>query len=68
MTKEAVELRALDDAALTKRLEEARQELFNLRFRAATRQLANTSEIVKARRRIARILTLFGERQPATET
>ena len=63
----AAELRALDDAVLARRLDETRQELFNLRFRAATRQLTNTSEIHKVRRRLARILTLMRERQPITE-
>ena len=63
----AVELRALDDAALARRLDETRQELFNLRFRAATRQLTNTSEINRVRRRLARILTLMRERQPMAE-
>jgi len=63
----AAEMRALDDAALARRLDETRQELFNLRFRAATRQLTNTSEINRVRRRLARILTLMRERQPIVE-
>lgn len=63
----SAELRGLDDATLAKRLEDAHQELFNLRFRAATHQLTNTSEIGKVRRQIARITTLMHERQLATE-
>ncbi|MGE3856066.1 MAG: 50S ribosomal protein L29 [Dehalococcoidia bacterium] len=62
MSKEATELRALNDADLAKALDEAHQALFNLRFQAATRQLANTSQIEKTRRRIARARTLIRER------
>jgi large subunit ribosomal protein L29 len=36
---------------------ELREELFNLRFQFATRQLTNTSRINQIRRDIARILT-----------
>ncbi|MEI7925390.1 MAG: 50S ribosomal protein L29 [Chloroflexota bacterium] len=54
MSKQASALRAMNDADLKAELDEAHQALFNLRFQAATRQLANTSQIEKTRRRIAR--------------
>ena len=57
------EIRALSDADLKKRLEEAHQELFNLRFRLATRQLANHRELPKVRKRIARMNTIKQERE-----
>lgn len=57
------EIRALGDEELKKRLEDAHQELFNLRFRAATRQLANHREIPKVKGRIARIKTIIKERE-----
>ena len=57
------ELRAFGDEELLKRLEEARQELFNLRFRVATRQLVNHRELPKVRRRIARMNTIIKERE-----
>jgi len=57
------EIRSLTDAELTKRLEEAHQELFNVRFRVATRQLANHRELPKVRKRIARIKTIQRERE-----
>jgi large subunit ribosomal protein L29 len=57
------EIRALSDADLKKRLEEAHQELFNLRFRLATRQLANHRELPKVRKRIARMNTVKQERE-----
>jgi large subunit ribosomal protein L29 len=57
------EIRALGDVELKKRLEDAHQELFNLRFRAATRQLANHREIPKVKERIARIKTIIKQRE-----
>jgi large subunit ribosomal protein L29 len=57
------EIRAFGDEELKKKLEEAHQELFNLRFRAATRQLANHREVPKVRRKIARFNTVIKERQ-----
>lgn len=57
------EIKALGDAELQKKLEEAHQELFNLRFKLATRQLVNHSELPKVRKRIARINTIIRERE-----
>ena len=57
------EIRILSDEELTKRLEDTRQELFNLRIRAATRQLASNQEIIKAKKTIARMLTIQRERE-----
>jgi large subunit ribosomal protein L29 len=56
------EIRALSSKELAKQLEEAHQELFNLRFRAATRQLVNHREIPGVRRKIARLETIIKER------
>jgi len=61
--EELKQLRQLGPAELRQRLAEARQELFNLRFRHATRQLENTAELQKVRRRIARILTVLREKE-----
>lgn len=47
----------LDDQALLDRLDEAREELFNLRFQNATGQLTNTARITEIKRDIARCLT-----------
>ncbi len=57
------EIRALSDTELTKKLEEAHQELFNLRFKLATRQLVNHRELPKVKKRIARINTIITERE-----
>ena len=57
------EIRNLDSQELLKQLEEAHQELFNLRFRLATRQLVNHREIPRVRRKIARLKTIIRERE-----
>ena len=57
------EVRALVDAELLKRLGEARQELFNLKIRLSTRQLANHRELPRARKKIARMETIIKERE-----
>jgi large subunit ribosomal protein L29 len=56
----ASELRELSNEQLDDRLRELREELFNLRFQYATRQLTNTSRIREVRRDIARVLTFQG--------
>ena len=57
------ELRELSDADLQTRLDQAHEELFNLRFQGATRQLQNTSRSEQVRKDIARIETILRERQ-----
>ena len=57
------EIRALDTEALAKQLEEAHQELFNLRFRLATRQLVNHREVPRVKKNIARLKTIIRERE-----
>jgi len=57
------EIRILNNEELLAKLEEAHEELFNLRFRLATRQLGNHREIPKVKKRIARIKTILGERE-----
>ncbi len=63
----ARELRDLSDEELTKRLAESREELFNLRFQAATGALENTARLHHAKRDIARILTLQAQRARTLE-
>jgi large subunit ribosomal protein L29 len=57
------EIRILNNQELSKKLEEAHEELFNLRFRLATRQLVNHREIPKAKKKIARMETILRERE-----
>lgn len=61
------EIRALSADDLEKKLAEARQELFNLRFQHATGALENTSRLKIARRELARYLTVQSEQQQSTE-
>jgi large subunit ribosomal protein L29 len=63
----AKDLRDLPDDELGQRLTDTRQELFNLRFQAATGALENTARLALAKREIARILTVQHERQSRLE-
>ncbi len=62
----ARQLRDLTDVELQRRLEETRQELFNLRFQSATGALENSARLRLAKREIARILTIRNEREEVT--
>jgi large subunit ribosomal protein L29 len=57
------ELRELSTEELRGKEGELRQELMNLRFQHATRQLENTARLAQARREIARIATILTERE-----
>ncbi len=64
----AAELRGLADEELVGKLREAKEELFNLRFQAATGQLENHGRLRAVRKDIARIYTLMRERELGIET
>lgn len=57
------EFRDLSPEDIAKELEEAHQELFNLRFRLATKQLVNHRELVRVKKKIARLNTIIRERE-----
>jgi large subunit ribosomal protein L29 len=59
----AAELRDLTPDDLATKLAEAKEELFNLRFQAATGQLENHGRLRTVRRDIARIYTVLRERE-----
>jgi large subunit ribosomal protein L29 len=59
----AGDLRELADDDLAAKLGEAREELFNLRFQAATGQLESHGRLRAVRRDIARIYTIMRERE-----
>jgi large subunit ribosomal protein L29 len=65
MAKKTHPLRELDLAALVEELQATKQEALNLRFRNATGQLDNTSELRRTKRHIARLNTLIREREIA---
>jgi large subunit ribosomal protein L29 len=58
-------LREMHIQELREQLERDRQELFNLRFQAATQQVDNPRRMREVRKNIARILTIIGERERA---
>ncbi|MBI2854276.1 MAG: 50S ribosomal protein L29 [Chloroflexi bacterium] len=59
----AEQARGMSDVDLLKEIEGARRELFNLRLRAATKQLADNTQIMKTRRKVALLLTVKKERE-----
>jgi large subunit ribosomal protein L29 len=59
----AADLRAASEQELDDKLAEAKIELFNLRFQAATGQLESHGRLRAVRREIARIYTIKRERE-----
>jgi len=59
----AKDLHDLSDEELEKKLNEAKEELFNLRFQLSTAQLDNPLKIRQVRKDIARIETIRRERE-----
>ena len=65
MNKLADEIRNLSDEDLSREVNETQRELFNLRFRLATRQLEDSNAIGRARKKLARLKTIQTERRLA---
>jgi large subunit ribosomal protein L29 len=61
-------LRELEDDELETKLREAKEELFNLRFQAATGQLESHGRLNAVRKDIARIYTIMRERELGIST
>jgi large subunit ribosomal protein L29 len=59
----AADIRAKTDDELGEQLDLLGKEMFNLRFQRANGQLENTARVRQARRDIARIKTVLGERR-----
>lgn len=57
------EFKAMSETELKKQLDASRQELFNLRFRLATKQLVNHREIPRVKKKIARLETILREKE-----
>ena len=55
-------MRRLSDNELAAELKSAKDELFDLRFKLATRQQKNYRALPTARQRMARLLTVQAER------
>ncbi|HWE13222.1 MAG TPA: 50S ribosomal protein L29 [Solirubrobacteraceae bacterium] len=59
------DLRDLTDTELSEHVMTARRELFGLRFQHATGELDNTAALRRAKREVARALTVAHEREIA---
>ena len=64
----AHELDDLNDVDLETKLREAKEELFNLRFQAATGQLESHGRLRSVKKDIARIYTVVRERELGIRT
>lgn len=62
-----VELNQMSNDKLEKTLEDAREEMFNLRFQKASARLENTSRLRQVRREVAQVETVLHQRQLATD-
>lgn len=59
----AKEIRELTTEELQQKVNELKQELFNLRFQLATNQMDNPMRLKEVRRSIARAKTILRERE-----
>ena len=57
------EIRALSPEELVRQLEAAHKELFDLRFRLATKQLVNHRQVRETKKKIARLKTIMREKE-----
>lgn len=67
MASHASEIRAMTDGEILKALEDAKEELFNLRFQWESGQLEDYTRIRVLRRNVARYKTILRERELAAE-
>ena len=58
----AGKVRELSDAEIQTKINELKQELFNLRFQAEVGKLENTAQLKKVKKEIARCYTVLTER------
>jgi large subunit ribosomal protein L29 len=58
----AADLRELTAEELQVKLKEMEEELFNLKFQAASQQLDNTARLKESRRDVARLKTIMREK------
>ena len=61
------ELRGLTDAELAEKVQQLKQELFNLRFQLATGRIENPMRIRQSRRDLARVQTILREQLGAQQ-
>ena len=59
------DIRALQTGEIESKLDDAREELFKMRFQIATGSATDTSRLAVLKREVARMLTILRERQLA---
>jgi large subunit ribosomal protein L29 len=59
----ASEIRALSETDIQQKIEEARKELFDLRFKKALHQLDNPAQLRALKHRVAQLKTVLAEKQ-----
>ena len=57
------EIRKLTTEEINKKIDESKEELFNLRMKQATGSLENTGRIKELRKLVARLKTILRERE-----
>ncbi len=65
--KKAAEIRRMTDAEIVAAINDAKEELFNLRFQWESGQLEDYTRIRQLKKHIARLLTVQRERELAEE-
>ena len=65
--RRTAEIRKMTDAEIAGALDDAQQEMFNLRFQRASGQLEDYTRIRQLKKEIARLLTIQHERRLAAE-
>jgi large subunit ribosomal protein L29 len=58
----ASEIHSMQDVELVEKLKEAREEAFNLRLRHATGELEDSASLGRAKKDVARLLTVAKQR------
>ncbi len=61
------EFKKLNSSQITEKIDQLRKDLFDLRFKQATRQLNETHKFKTIKRQVAQLLTL-SKSQPASQT
>ena len=62
------EIRGMSSVEISRRLDDAYQETFNLRFQWVTGQLKNSNRLTEVKQDIARMKTILRERQITGES
>lgn len=57
------DIRELNEAEISERVDQIREELFRLRFRSATQELENPALLRQLRRELARLKTVQRQRE-----